>query len=129
MLHTLFQYDTYAGSTLNDPFPILEQNKMTVVSIPFPGAVGLNEAISKETFKIFPNPSNGSAIVSFESRNNGNLEINVSNLIGQNVLSLNTEVVKGNNAVSLDLTNNVQGIYLVTIGTGENKLIQKLVIE
>ncbi len=123
-----FQHDNYAGNTLQGGLE-LEQNKMAVVRLDPSLISGIDNEIAKESLNIYPNPANGHATVSFESKINSNTTILVSNMIGQSVKSVNTEIVKGSNAVSLDLSGLNEGIYLVTVGTGSNKITQKLVID
>ncbi len=129
MLYTLFQYDTWAGPFLNDPNPITEENKLTVASFPFPGVSSLEDAIQSSSVSLFPNPSKGSVTLTFESKIAGEITVNVSNLIGQSVSSTSSILKKGANVMTLDLNNLSQGVYLVSLGTGENKITQKLIIE
>lgn len=125
----LFQHDSWAGPTLTDDQPILEQNKMAVLSLDPALISGIEEEISKESLNIYPNPASGTATVTFESNVKGNTNVVVSNMIGQTVKVVKAEIVKGSNTVVLNLSDVNEGIYLVTLGTGSNKITQKLVIE
>ncbi|MEQ9167174.1 MAG: T9SS type A sorting domain-containing protein, partial [Fulvivirga sp.] len=125
----LFQHDSWAGPTLTDDQPILEQNKMAVLSLDPALISGIEEEISKESLNIYPNPASGTATVTFESNVKGNTNVVVSNMIGQTVKVVKAEIVKGSNSVVLNLSDVNEGIYLVTLGTGSNKITQKLVIE
>lgn len=129
-IHILFQYDSWAGPTLTDDQPILEENKMTVYSLdPSALAVGLENDITEESMRIFPNPTEGKANLVFESVVKGETTVTVSNMIGQTMKVINTEIVNGSNTVELDLSDLDTGIYLVSLGTGKVKVTQKLVIE
>ncbi len=125
----LFQHDSWAGPTLTDDQPILEENKMAVLRLDPLMASGIESEISKESLNIYPNPTSGTATISFESNVRGNTSVVVSNLIGQTVKTVNAEIVRGSNSIVLNLSDVNEGIYLVTLGTGTNKITQKLVIE
>ena len=88
-----------------------------------------DDKLVKESFNIYPNPTSGTATVSFKAFTSGRSTVNVANLIGQTVKTVDVQVVNGTNNVVLDLNNLNQGIYLVTVGNGKNKITQKLVIE
>lgn len=64
---------------------------------------------------IYPNPSNGSSKVTFESNVDGNGMIKVYNSHGMNVLEQNTYFHKGLNIKSVNLENVAKGIYWLEI--------------
>lgn len=123
-----FQHDNYAGTSLQGAL-VLEQNKLAVLRLDPALISGIDEEIAKESLNIYPNPANAHATVSFESKVNGNTTIFVSNMIGQTVKSVEVDIVKGSNAHVLNISDLNEGIYLVTVGTGANKITQKLVID
>ncbi len=128
-VYCLYQHDNYAGPFLNDPFPVTSENKLTVVTMQFPYPTGLEDQIERQSFALYPNPAKGSVNLSFESDASGEVQVNVANMIGQSLLLKSAEVRRGENTIQLDIRNLSEGIYLVTLGSGENKITQKLVIE
>ena len=125
----LFQYDSWAGNTLQDDFPILEENKMAVYMIDPSLLNGIQSEIAQSSVNIFPNPASSNVTLSFEAKNSGETVVTISNMIGQTVKIQNADIISGSNNVTMDLTSLNEGIYLVSIGSGSNKITQKLVIE
>ena len=75
---------------------------------------------------IFPNPSYDSFTLKFIS--NGITDINVTNLIGEKILSykLNTN---GNHTMILDLSAYPKGIYNLFINTNNRTSSEKLILQ
>lgn len=87
--------------------------------------VGLNEITSKHLFLIFPNPSSGNFIISFERTiMKGSVEI--LNILGEKVFAENifNESKKG-----INLKNILTGIYFVKVFDGEEYYCKKVIIE
>ncbi len=77
------------------------------------GTTQMNEVIKPE-ISLYPNPSNGEAIVSFGSMNMMNAEVKVYNAVGELVL---TKVINGiQNQMELQ-GNFPEGVYVVTVQT------------
>ncbi len=74
------------------------------------------------SFNVYPNPANTTITVDYKAENNDNVEISISNLVGQVV---NTEV--SNNTI--DVSNLEAGIYFVSLRINNNVSTQKLIIE
>jgi predicted dienelactone hydrolase len=69
---------------------------------------------------VYPNPTNGSLTVEFEAaRDNGDVQIQVVDMVGSVVFKQKTTAEQGLNTVSLDLARLPKGTYLVrtTVGT------------
>ena len=59
-------------------------------------------------FKVFPNPSSGLFQVTLEDQDQIDYEIIVFNTIGE-------EIYKGKNVKTIDLSNQTNGIYLISV--------------
>lgn len=66
---------------------------------------------------VFPNPTNGTAVLQLPAGISGDVQIRVSNLLGQNVHSAGL-FVDNNQPVSLDFGNFPAGIYWLTVRQG-----------
>ncbi len=137
-VHILYQYDPYAGSVINDPLAIHNENKLVyakinAVSSQLKGGLivvsGLENALIENSIKIFPNPAQGNVTLSFNADASGEIEINIANMIGQSMKLVSKEIRKGENAIQINISDLSKGVYLVTLGSGENKITQKLIIE
>jgi hypothetical protein len=84
--------------------------------------VGVNE-IAQNEVSIYPNPT--SSIINVKSDNILNENINVSNSLGQRVMSIETN----SSSISIDLSNLDNGVYFVEITSNENVTSVKRVIK
>jgi hypothetical protein len=85
-----------------------------------------NTAINEVS--IYPNPTQNTTEVSYTLANNSTVEIQVVDITGK--IIYNTELGTqnaGRNSVSIDASNYNNGIYYVTIVTGDSKVTKKFV--
>jgi hypothetical protein len=91
--------------------------------------VGIKEITQTiKGISVQPNPVNSSASVKFVSENSGSYTVQIIDVIGKVVNSFNTEVVEGNNSVTIETNNVPAGIYFVNITDGKVSATQKFVI-
>lgn len=95
--------------------------------------LGLDEINSggmNGTFSVYPNPSNGNfSIIGSNLKMAGKINLEVVNVIGQSVYSKHAIVSNGELVESIDLGNISDGIYIVKIGNGTDKISTKLVVK
>ncbi len=130
-LHILFQYDTWGGTSLVDQL-ILEENSIVYLDVD----MSLLQCISsleneniENAISIYPNPATNMTNIGFEAFSKGESTIQITNLMGQTVLTKSIQITTGRNEVVLDLSAVNSGIYLVNISNGKNKFTKKLIIE
>ena len=75
----------------------------------------------------FPNPTNGLLNVAVALQNKENLSISVSNALGQVIMSNNYSSIS-NETLQLNLSNQNNGIYFVTVSNGTEKTIKRVVL-
>ncbi len=90
--------------------------------------IGLDETEIGQTLSIFPNPTDGKFNVAFEVTDNQDITIRVMDAIGRAVLVKDLGNVNGAQNVSLDLSNNASGIYMVQIVTDEGTITKRLTL-
>jgi Metallo-peptidase family M12/PKD-like domain/Secretion system C-terminal sorting domain len=78
---------------------------------------------------IFPVPANEILNINFESATETNNSVRLINLIGKEVLVLSGKSVIGNNESTIDLTGIAPGIYFLEVINGDQKSIEKIVVE
>ncbi len=88
--------------------------------------VSTNSAFSKN-ITLMPNPSSGLVNISVILTQPENLNVTVTNALGQVINSTYYQSVTNNN-LSLDLTNSTNGVYTVIISNGKDKMVQRLII-
>lgn len=86
---------------------------------------GITETEAISDITIYPNPTQGMINISFRLTNADNVEITVSNLLGDVVSKVTRENVTSVN-LSLDLTDQSSGIYYVQIKSGSQTLTKKI---
>jgi hypothetical protein len=99
-------------------FPIIMGNQSTV---------GITKSALNNNISIQPNPSNGLVNVNVALAQAENISMTVTNALGQQVLANKYDNVL-NQSLSLDLTNQPNGVYFVTVSNGKDKMVQRLVI-
>jgi len=118
----------------SNPYSQLTSNIHWYISakLDVPEAVGIKENNNQNSAinsVVYPNPTNGNAVVSVNLKDNEKLSVTVYNTIGQIVKSINAEGHIGENNVELNLNNLTSGIYLVNIKAGNATGTKKLIIE
>ena len=73
--------------------------------------------ISENEFTIFPNPSDGKFMLSVNSIGDGNGEVRITNILGQEVLKETLELKNGPNFFNYRLEDVASGIYFVELKT------------
>lgn len=76
---------------------------------------------------IMPNPTNGVFNINTSFSESKNIKINISNILGQIILSNEYNAIT-NDKIQLDLTQQANGIYFVTVSNGIDKMVQRLII-
>ena len=88
--------------------------------------VGIDDIQIADYLKIFPNPAKDFVMVDFNEFNGTLNQINLVNVQGQNVFTLNT--VNQSKIFNLPLTNISDGIYFLQIQTDKGVLSKKIII-
>ena len=88
--------------------------------------VGLDELSEIHSAQLSPNPTESTFNVTFNLTGTENVTIRVRNAVGQQV-EIVEQTVKGNDAVTFDLSNSPSGVYFVEIGNETGSIIKKLV--
>lgn len=75
-------------------------------------------------FSVFPNPTNGTAVVELKGQINEKTEITVSDMLGKELLAVPVKDAQ----TRLDLAGKPEGIYFITLSSGNSRLKEKLVL-
>jgi hypothetical protein len=92
-------------------------------------AVGLDKLVSDlhSGFTVMPNPGTGLFHLIFTLKKEQDINLRVYNAVGQELSSAKLTNVM-NNVMSLDLSDQPQGIYFAEISAGQEKVVKKIVI-
>lgn len=77
---------------------------------------------------LYPNPAQKSATLTYSSSSGGALSINVIDITGKMAMALKRSIVKGTNAINIDLQSLSNGVYTVQVFDGSKTLTKKLVV-
>lgn len=88
----------------------------------------VNNITSKvNTLQVYPNPTNGMLNISYISDVNGNINVRLVNLNGQEVMNQSFNKANGEFLNSINMNNFVKGIYMLQIITPERTITEKVV--
>lgn len=90
--------------------------------------VGMEDAIANDNnINIYPNPINNSATVAFNLNQTEKVQMNVYNLLGEVVYSLDKGVMNaGNNEISFSANELSAGVYFIQLSLGNNVITKKV---
>lgn len=88
--------------------------------------VSENLGISKNVI-VAPNPTSGIINIAFTLPTEENVTVSVSNTLGQ-IVSTSNHNGMSNGLVTLDIANQPNGVYFVTINNGKDKMVQRLIL-
>lgn len=91
--------------------------------------VGIEETVTEESMEIYPNPFKNSTKISFNLADSKKVSLDVFNIIGEIVYSVNQRYYEpGNHTIQLEGGNLSNGIYLVKLSLGDRILTEKLTV-
>jgi hypothetical protein len=90
-------------------------------------STGISKSTLEKNVSLLPNPSTGLINVLLNFSKAENVTVNVTNVIGREILSDKFESISSL-VVPLDLSSQVNGIYFVTVSNGTGKMVQRLII-
>ncbi len=96
-------------------------------SDPYPYNVSSVNDLDIESISIHPNPFEGYFNIEMNLLRPGNLIISVTNMIGEEVVSISEPMAGGMFSKRIDLAGSPKGIYLMIIKYGDNQIVEKLI--
>ena len=97
-------------------------------SVPFPVAV--NDKKANLEISIYPNPVTDIAVMKVNMTQGGNIQISLTNMLGQTVMNVDKGfVAAGNQQFTFDASRYNAGIYFATIQINGEKYTRKIVVE
>ena len=114
---------TYTYTDLNNCINSSSQNVAVEI------CTGIKSTTLIADFSIHPNPSKGVFILSLSQAESKDVNINITNILGQKVFSKSFKEDNGNLKEEIDLTEYEQGIYLMNIIVGTDLISKKIIIE
>lgn len=76
---------------------------------------------------IYPNPNKGNFTLFINSNYNETVDIEVTDLVGRNILSLSHILKSGENYIPININEN--GVYLINVNNQKSKVVKKVIIK
>jgi len=94
------------------------------------GSCSAKMGATKEVMSMdfYPNPAQSSVNLNFTSVSEGYANITITDMYSKQVMATELNVVSGNNSVALNVSDVMNGIYMVTIIKGNDTIVKQLVI-
>jgi PKD repeat protein len=91
--------------------------------------LGLEEVEGLGTVSVYPNPSAGVYQVDFNTNNDVNIAIQVTNVLGQTVYTKNIGSINGTHKDAIDITNEAPGVYYVVIVSDNKTVLTNMLVK
>lgn len=117
------------GSTSADPVTV---NFVTGIEFPMlpVGVEELNAGVSGiGVSQNQPNPFTGTTTIEINSTTVAPVSVEVSNVMGQTIYTVNAGTINGTMKVDLDASNLESGVYFYTVTIGNESLSKKMIVE
>ena len=104
-------------------------SNIITVKEPIDEPVGLNgNLVFIDKLFVYPNPSKGDLNISFELNQNQEVILTLTNYLNQNILNEKIDLQQGKYTHTLQLSNSTKGVFLLTVKTKHQTIIQKVII-
>ena len=103
-----------------------------VTGVEFPAFVGIDEFASTNGISVSqntPNPFNGSTAIEVSTKTASLVTVEVSNIMGQLIYTVNAGIVNGTQKIELSSKDLETGIYLYTVNVGSESVTKKMIVE
>lgn len=128
----IFQRDDEPGLTVRGDMDAPTNNSIIYLEVDTvlgPSVGIIEQVLFGENIQVYPNPGNGLVNVKFETTKSAPLNLRITNIIGQQVFSINKNAtIAGIQTEQIDLSNLTEGVYFITISSGKQFITQKLII-
>jgi len=92
--------------------------------------IGIEKIVKDNNeFTVFPNPANNSFTINFSSTVKDELLVTIKNELGQTIYTENKKDFTGKYVNTIDLSNQVKGIYFVEVVLGSERRSKKIILE
>lgn len=93
------------------------------------GSSSVSEISNISAYNVFPNPAKEKLNIQCNLKQNNSVQVEVMDIQGKQIKSQDFAMNKGENQVTLDLSDVQKGIYFVRMTSDRESLSQKLVVE
>lgn len=117
------QFATTSTAPYNNGYQIIPRKLEDII---IGNSIAENEASAN--MQIFPNPSQGRFMVSFESTSASKANVELKDLTGRTITAKTVTLINGKNQFEID-ENLSAGIYLVSIQIGKERAVKRVIVQ
>jgi hypothetical protein len=100
-----------------------------ITKIVFDNTVQVNEVLSNVGVNVFPNPTTGMVYINIKNGEVGDYVLNVYNVLGALVYSMNANSSTGMLNENIDFSEFTKGIYMINIECGTEIITRKIIVQ
>jgi hypothetical protein len=126
-----YMEDFDPGTNLNNSHPITTNN-INYIEWQNPFITGIDPVSTVSGFSVkqnYPNPFSDQTQLEIMLKNSADVNVKVTNLIGESVLENNYTFAAGNHTLVFNRNGLASGVYYYTVKAGNESITQKLIIE
>jgi len=131
-----YVYNTTPSTTISLSATIPEAHNIdfrqfigSKIIIPYTYPNGVKTISYNKQFTVFPNPSNGLLNVSWANLQTGVATIKITDILGRKLYTTNMDINTSSGNAAINFSGLTDGVYIITIQSGEMIYCGKLVIE
>lgn len=125
-VHVYIEEGTYTITLTAINLNCTTTTSQTIIVVPF--GVGIEEYLSDEQVRVYPNPNTGTFTVEVELDRPSELNVELNNLLGQHVFSTALQQ-QTHWRREFDLSGYVKGVYLLRLATDRGVLQRRIIIQ
>jgi PKD repeat protein len=137
-----WDFDDFSGSSAASPvhafaangsydvvLTAINGNCTSTFTITIAISVGLEEFTGLTEVVLFPNPTNGDAVLTFSSETNESAQTMIIDQLGKVVSSRSIEIQTGVNTVAINADQLGNGMYTLLLNTGRGSIVRKMIVQ
>lgn len=110
-------------------FPMLN-GEVVNADVTIHGTTGVKDTYTQAGyFNVFPNPTSGIVNIEYALATEGNVQLNVTNVLGQSVFAANLGNMNTLNMKTLDLSRFESGVYNIKLSSEKGEIVKKIILE
>ncbi|MCE2683145.1 MAG: T9SS type A sorting domain-containing protein [Flavobacteriia bacterium] len=137
-----WDFDDFSGSSAASPvhafaangsydvvLTAINGNCTSTFTITIAISVGLEEFTGLTEVVLFPNPTNGDAVLTFSSETNESAQTMIIDQLGKVVSSRSIEIQTGANTVAINADQLGNGMYTIMLNTDRGTIVRKMIVQ
>jgi PKD repeat protein len=91
--------------------------------------IGVEELAIFQSLDVYPNPNNGNFTVELNTEEGTQVSLQLTDIKGIRIWDSNAGIVNGSYSENIEILNQTEGMYFLSVTIGENTAVRKLIIK